>query len=59
MLTSLIRASAIEIDFTVPGSFSDDDDERDFYRRQGDKETNLFLNGNSVVSKSPIARRKG
>ena len=25
-----VRASATEIDFTVPGSFNDDDDERDF-----------------------------
>ena len=31
-----VRASAIEIDFTVPGSFSAADDERDF---RGDKGT--------------------
>ena len=47
-----LRASAIEIDFTVPGRFYDDDDERDFRGDKGTRgqayslrETALFRNG--------------
>ena len=46
MVPGVIRASAIEIDFTVTGSFSDDDDERDF---RGGKGASVFLKGNITV----------